>query len=861
MKKTFLLKTMLLLFALIAGVSGSWAQDSESVTFSDKYSDKEKPDTYNGTDFSITFSKGTNSNNAPQYYKTGKAIRLYGGNTMTVSSTSKTIEKIELSFASGEGSNEITASTGTYSNGTWTGSSNSITFTVGGTSGHRRVTSVKVTFEASVDPTSPNATISTTSLDFGRVNFGETKELTFTVTPTNLTSDLTITCNNNKYEVSPATIASTSTTAQTITVTAKPTALTDDMDGTITISGGGLAANKTVTLTTTVTDPNANDGSIEKPYTVAEAIEATPASGTSDDVYIKGIVSAFFNTNIVGDGSNYRYYISDDGTTENQLLVYKGKGLNNEAFENAEDLQIGDKVIILGGLTMYQNASEVAPGNYIVSLTRKEVTSISVDATNATREFVEGSEFNHEGVVVTATYDDNTTRDVTALATFSEPDMTQVGEKTVTVTFNGQTDTYSITIIAKPSHTATFSVNGTTSTKEVKEDATIDFPNVEDFAGLTCVGWTTNEIEGTQVSAPANITTTATMGTADVTYYAVFAASNGGSSETATLTANSSWNGYADKTFTDDKNNTWTANCAGQNQNGTYVYGLNASNGSYVESPEFAGNITEIRMYAWNGSSSATRTFYIKSTKESTAGDLGTISVSPSEKAKNELTATLTSASFKKFYLGVSAALSFHSISVTYSTETLTNYCTSIPTSATATIASSGYTTYCSPYDLSFEDVENLEAAYVVTTSTSSSAKLTKVTAVPAGTGVILKGTKGAAVTIPVAKYTGSEISNILVGTLTATPVVAETVYVVSDGMFKLFAGKEIPANKAYLPASALTGGAPSLSFDFGGETTGINSVERGALSVEGCYTLDGRRVAQPTKGLYIVNGRKVIIK
>jgi len=197
--------------------------------------------------------------------------------------------------------------------------------------------------------------------------------------------------------------------------------------------------------------------------------------------------------------------------------------------------------------------------------------------------------------------------------------------------------------------------------------------------------------------------------------------------------------------------------------------------------------------------------------------------------------------------------VNFKSFTVTYS---------AVPENVTATIASSGYTTYCSPYDLSFEGVENLEAAYVVTTSTSSSAKLTKVTAAPAGTGVILKGTTGA-VSIPVAEYTGSGISNILVGTLNATPVTAETVYVVSGGKFMLFAGTEIPANKAYLPASELTDSdsAPSLSFDFGGDTTGINSVERGALSVEGCYTLDGRRVAQPTKGLYIVNGKKVVIK
>ena len=70
-------------------------------------------------------------------------------------------------------------------------------------------------------------------------------------------------------------------------------------------------------------------------------------------------------------------------------------------------------------------------------------------------------------------------------------------------------------------------------------------------------------------------------------------------------------------------------------------------------------------------------------------------------------------------------------------------------------------------------------------------------------------------------------------------------------------------AKRAYLSTTynVNSAGAPALSIDWGEGTTGINSVERGALSVEGCYTLDGRRVAQLTKGLYIVNGRKVIIK
>ena len=104
-------------------------------------------------------------------------------------------------------------------------------------------------------------------------------------------------------------------------------------------------------------------------------------------------MSAFHNTSIVGDGSNYRYYISDDGTTEDQLLVYKGKGLNNVAFSNADDLKIGDVVVIYGKLTTYQNAPEVAAGNYIVSLDRPVDTTPSIDLDyNEINAFAQGTD-------------------------------------------------------------------------------------------------------------------------------------------------------------------------------------------------------------------------------------------------------------------------------------------------------------------------------------------------------------------------------------------------------------------------------------------------------------------------------------
>ena len=96
------------------------------------------------TNTKITFDKGTN-NNAPKYYNSGAAIRCYGGNTFTISSD-VTMSEIDITFASGEGSNAITSDVGTYEAGVWTGSASSVTFTVGGTSGHRRLASMTVKF-------------------------------------------------------------------------------------------------------------------------------------------------------------------------------------------------------------------------------------------------------------------------------------------------------------------------------------------------------------------------------------------------------------------------------------------------------------------------------------------------------------------------------------------------------------------------------------------------------------------------------------------------------------------------------------------------------------------------------------------
>lgn len=118
----------------------------------------------------FTFDKGANANNGPKYYTTGTAVRLYGGNTMTVSAGGKTIVSIELAFSSGEGTNAITTDVPTYAEPLWTGEAGSVTFTVGGTSGHRRIKGVTVKFKDD-GTTPPVATLESIAVSGQKTEF------------------------------------------------------------------------------------------------------------------------------------------------------------------------------------------------------------------------------------------------------------------------------------------------------------------------------------------------------------------------------------------------------------------------------------------------------------------------------------------------------------------------------------------------------------------------------------------------------------------------------------------------------------------------------------------------------------------
>jgi hypothetical protein len=185
-----------------------------------------------------------------------------------------------------------------------------------------------------------------------------------------------------------------------------------------------------------------------------------------------------------------------------------------------------------------------------------------------------------------------------------------------------------------------------------------------------------------------------------------------------------------------------------------------------------------------------------------------------------------------------------------------------IPATQTITVPSSGKGTYSSAFNLNFSSTSNI-SAYVVSSLTSTAATLTKVQQkVPAGTGLIIMGVANASEGISVVTSADAiATTNKLQASVTATTVATDYAYVLSNGEFHPANAGTIPANRAYLLKSDIPANARSLNLVFD-ETTGISTTQMANdLLSKDFFNLAGQRVAQPTKGFYIVNGKKVIIK
>ena len=173
------------------------------------------------------------------------------------------------------------------------------------------------------------------------------------------------------------------------------------------------------------------------------------------------------------------------------------------------------------------------------------------------------------------------------------------------------------------------------------------------------------------------------------------------------------------------------------------------------------------------------------------------------------------------------------------------------------------YTTYVTPVALNFSGLEL--KAYVATTASSSVVTMVPVTTVPAGTPLILKKGIAASYDVPVAASATAPATNLLKVSNGVSTIGGDGVYdyILSNGKFYHASAGVLPAGKCYLHLDSAPG-ARELSMSFSDDETTDLSEELRVKSEEfatAIYDLQGRKVAQPTRGLYIVNGKKVVIK
>ena len=251
------------------------------------------------------------------------------------------------------------------------------------------------------------------------------------------------------------------------------------------IGGGNFAwgANADVTYDFTGSDWTAKDGTLSN-----GTVSFTGASSTNGSFKMN---SGYFMLGKSGAYLNFPTYSSP----VEKIVVTGNSGASVSVIQN---IYVGNDAVstattgATGGNTYNINSNyQTAGTQYTLKVTSSHNTqitkieifyakeasplaSIAVDASSATTVFHVGDTFTHEGAVVTATYEDKSTKEVTADATFSKPDMTSAGTKTVTVTYTEnevvETTSYDINVLA-PATLESISLSGSYPTEFTQGDA------------------------------------------------------------------------------------------------------------------------------------------------------------------------------------------------------------------------------------------------------------------------------------------------------------------------------------------------------------------------------------------------------
>ena len=646
------------------------------------------------------------------------------------------------------------------------------------------------------------------------------------------------------------------------------------------VGGTYQSSNSTYELIVTNSDAS---GSSAHPFTPTEARNALDAGDEIDsdeDYYVRGYI-----TKIDGlSEGNLTYFLTTDGNMTNSIKCYKGKNINGEDFTDANVLEIGDIATVKGKLSIYNKNYQLNENNEVVLIEpRSKVNIASFTAT--TPDLYLGA---LETTTTTVTNDQagwtpvayTYSSDNTAVATVDENGViTAVAKGTANITVVANVaaldatykvgDSKSIEItVHNPSHTAYFVVNGNADKFSVEEGDLIPFPaDPADINGKKFVGWTKTVIDGIQSTAPEFIDKAKeAMGTGEIEYYAVFAGKSQIQGWKKLEPSEISEEGvYALITPDGHAFNGNISSGHGQSTSNAF----NFVNGVAETAPTGTCEITLVAVDGGYKMYNADHG-YLYATKAGSGGlDWGSTD-------DNYWLYDSDNWKYNKSYSDKYAFLRTYSNSFrTYSTNSnggigfaqkttinsYSDYCTRLPEHIT--ISAAGLATFASDEDLDFTNVENIQA--YVAKDNGSKTTLEKVNKVPAGTGVLLRALNDAtSFDVPVTTTATEITGNLFVrgtGVAVASTDGDYTNYVLGKkksgyvGFFKAN-GKVVSANQAYLHLNT-TQTAPNLTFD---DLTGIAVINEDLPAVNnGTFDLQGRRVAEPAKGFYIKNGKKVV--
>ena len=183
----------------------------------------------------------------------------------------------------------------------------------------------------------------------------------------------------------------------------------------------------------------------------------------------------------------------------------------------------------------------------------------------------------------------------------------------------------------------------------------------------------------------------------------------------------------------------------------------------------------------------------------------------------------------------------------------------------TVSVSDAGYATYATKYNIEVPESNDVKVMTVKVNAEGTAVELNEVaakTVIPAGTGILVKAAQGDYNFVVTSKAVTTLDNDLKVAKEAVTSDGAKyfALTTLSDGKVgfaKVANGVNIPAGKAYLE---VTKGSPAKFFGLDGEATGINSVKT-AKADGAYYTLEGVKTTKPVKGLYIHNGKKIVVK